>query len=88
MQVTVNGQPRQVADGATVAALLDELRLAGKPVAVEVNLELCPSAAPRPTPAGRGRPLGNRHLGGRRIITLLEWQLNCRSERARSHYDR
>jgi sulfur carrier protein len=42
MQVTVNGQPRQIADGATVAALLDELQLAGKPVAVEINLELCP----------------------------------------------
>lgn len=42
MKLTINGQTREVADGTTVAALLDELRLAGKPVAVEVNLELVP----------------------------------------------
>jgi len=42
VKLTINGQTREVADGTTVAALLDELRLAGKPVAVEVNLELVP----------------------------------------------
>ncbi len=42
MQVTINGQGRQVADGITVAALLEELHLATKPVAVEVNLQLVP----------------------------------------------
>jgi thiamine biosynthesis protein ThiS len=42
MQVTVNGQSRQVAEDVTVATLLDDLKLAGKPVAVEVNLELVP----------------------------------------------
>ncbi len=42
MQVIVNSQHRQVAEGTTVAGLLEELRLAGKPVAVEVNLELVP----------------------------------------------
>jgi sulfur carrier protein len=42
MQVTVNSETRQVADGVTVARLLEELKLAGKPVAVEVNLELVP----------------------------------------------
>jgi thiamine biosynthesis protein ThiS len=42
MQITVNGQSRQVADDATVARLLDDLNLTGKPVAVEVNLELVP----------------------------------------------
>jgi thiamine biosynthesis protein ThiS len=42
MQVTVNGQSREVADGTTVAGLLEELRLNGKPVAVEVNLDLVP----------------------------------------------
>lgn len=40
MQVTVNGECRQAAEGITVAALLEELRLSAKPVAVEVNLEL------------------------------------------------
>jgi sulfur carrier protein len=42
MQLTVNGQSRHIAENATVAELLDELKLAGKPVAVEVNLELVP----------------------------------------------
>ena len=42
MQLTINGQSRQVVEGATIAELLRELRLDGKPVAVEVNLELVP----------------------------------------------
>jgi sulfur carrier protein len=42
MQVSVNGECRHVADGITVAALLAELQLSAKPVAVEVNLELVP----------------------------------------------
>jgi sulfur carrier protein len=42
MTITVNGQSRDVAAEATIAGLLDELNLAGKPVAVEVNLELVP----------------------------------------------
>jgi sulfur carrier protein len=44
VNVIVNGQPHAVADGATVATLLAELGLAGKPVAVEVNLDLVPAA--------------------------------------------
>lgn len=44
MNLIVNSQARSVADGVTVAALLAELGLAGKPVAVEVNLELVPAA--------------------------------------------
>jgi sulfur carrier protein len=42
MQVIVNGQPSEIADGTTVATLLDALKLTGTPVAVEVNLELVP----------------------------------------------
>jgi sulfur carrier protein len=42
MLITVNGQSRDVAQGATVAALLDELNLARQPVAVEINLDLVP----------------------------------------------
>ncbi|MHB1036607.1 MAG: sulfur carrier protein ThiS [Pirellulales bacterium] len=44
MQITVNGQTRPIAAGATVAALLDELGLAAKPVAVELNLAVVPRA--------------------------------------------
>ena len=44
MEIIVNGQSLTVANGATVAALLDQLKLAGKPVAVEVNRQLAPRA--------------------------------------------
>lgn len=44
MQITLNGQPRDVTPDATVAGLLDELGLTGQPVAVEVNLEVVPRA--------------------------------------------
>ena len=42
MEITVNGQPRLVEQRITVAELLEALKLAGKHVAVEVNLELVP----------------------------------------------
>ena len=42
MQLIINGQSHQAAEDTTVAELLHELRLDGRPVAVEVNLELVP----------------------------------------------
>jgi sulfur carrier protein len=42
MQITLNGQSRELLPETTIAALLDELQLGNKPVAVEVNLELVP----------------------------------------------
>ena len=42
MQIELNGEPHLVADGATVARLLDELDLTGKRLAVEVNEEVIP----------------------------------------------
>jgi sulfur carrier protein len=42
MQILVNDQPRDIAESCTVAALLEELGLTGKPVAVEVNLQFVP----------------------------------------------
>jgi sulfur carrier protein len=42
MQILVNDQPREIADGCTIAVLLEQLGLTGKPVAVEVNLQLVP----------------------------------------------
>jgi len=42
VEITLNGESRQVAEAITVAGLLEELRLAGKLVAVEVNLQLVP----------------------------------------------
>ena len=42
MNVVVNGDPRQVQEGMTVAQLLEEMALTGKRLAVEVNLDIVP----------------------------------------------
>lgn len=44
IDVVVNGNPRSVAVGTTVLALLGELGLGDKRVAVERNLEVVPRA--------------------------------------------
>jgi thiamine biosynthesis protein ThiS len=52
--VQVNGAPRRVPAGSSVALLLEELGLAGRKVAVAVNREVVPRAqlASRPLAAG------------------------------------
>lgn len=40
--IELNGEPRQFVPSATVADLLAQLELAGRRVAVEVNLEIVP----------------------------------------------
>jgi len=42
MKLTVNGKPRELPDGASIDALLDQMGLAGQPVAVEVNRSVVP----------------------------------------------
>jgi thiamine biosynthesis protein ThiS len=42
VKILVNGEPRTARDGATIAELLQELRLEPRRVAVEVNFELLP----------------------------------------------
>jgi thiamine biosynthesis protein ThiS len=37
MKITLNGAPKDLADGSTMATLLSELGLSGKPVVVEKN---------------------------------------------------
>jgi sulfur carrier protein len=44
IDVVINGQARVVNQGTTVAGLIGELGLAGKPVAVERNREVVPRA--------------------------------------------
>lgn len=44
MQIFVNDEPRELADGASVAELVEQLQLRPQLVAVEVNLELVPRA--------------------------------------------
>jgi len=45
IDVVINGQGRSVSMGTTVATLIGELGLAGRPVAVERNREVVPRAA-------------------------------------------
>jgi len=40
LKLTVNGEPREVREGATVLSLLEELGIARERVAVEVNLQV------------------------------------------------
>ena len=42
MQLCVNGQTRELAEGATVAQLIEELALDPRTLAVERNMELVP----------------------------------------------
>ena len=44
MEITVNGERRQVAEAITIAELLEHFGLAGKYVAVEVNQQVIPRA--------------------------------------------
>ena len=44
MNVVINGESQTVADGLTLAALLEQLDMRPKYVAVERNLELIPRA--------------------------------------------
>lgn len=42
MQIVLNGEPREIGDGLTLAALLQQLDMQPKYVAVERNRELVP----------------------------------------------
>ncbi|MFF7706425.1 sulfur carrier protein ThiS [Pseudomonas sp. NPDC007930] len=42
MRIQLNGEPFELPDGATVEALLARLELAGRRVAVELNLDIVP----------------------------------------------
>jgi sulfur carrier protein len=63
MQITVNGKPREVEAGSTVASLLKSLELDPRQLAVERNLELVP----------RGEHEATKLLAGDRleVVTLV-----------------
>ncbi|MFB8830679.1 sulfur carrier protein ThiS [Azotobacter salinestris] len=42
MRIQLNGEPYELADGQTIADLLARLDLAGRRVAVELNLDIVP----------------------------------------------
>lgn len=45
MEITLNGEIRELATGATVGQLLQQLELANRRTAVEVNQEVVPRSA-------------------------------------------
>jgi len=55
--LSVNGQSRAIDPGITLAALLDELSLSGKRVAVEKNGEIVPRSRYPETPLAEGDQL-------------------------------
>ena len=57
INVSVNGEPRSVAIDATVAALLAQMQLTGKRVAVERNGEIVPKSLHGATPLAAGDKL-------------------------------
>lgn len=42
MRIQLNGEPREVADGATVEQLLVQLEMSQQRIAVEINLDIIP----------------------------------------------
>lgn len=54
MQIEVNGQYRDVTEGASIAQLLKELQLDPRSLAVERNLQLVPRADHAGTPLSEG----------------------------------
>ena len=64
MKIQVNGDPREVAEGLTVAELVVELGLTEGPVAVERNREVVPRAEHRSTALVEGDVLEIVHFVG------------------------
>jgi sulfur carrier protein len=64
VQITVNGEPRQVPAALTVRELIEQLGLTDGPVAVEKNREVVPRAAHASTPLADGDVLEIVHFVG------------------------
>ena len=64
MNVTINGQSREIPDGLTVRGLLDHLGLTEGPVAVEIGREIVPRANHATHPVAEGDVLELVHLVG------------------------
>jgi sulfur carrier protein len=62
--VQLNGEPREVPEGLTLAALIEWLKLPHDRVAVERNLEIVPRARWNVTPIQAGDQLEVVHLVG------------------------
>ena len=64
MQLTVNGEPKDVPDGTTVRGLVEALGLGEGPVAVEKNREVVPRAEHATTPLAAGDVVEIVHFVG------------------------
>jgi thiamine biosynthesis protein ThiS len=64
IQVTVNGEPRRIAAGATIAALLRELGIDPTRVAVECNLAIVPRSTLEEAPVADGDSFEIVHFVG------------------------
>ncbi|MBZ0135527.1 MAG: sulfur carrier protein ThiS [Planctomycetes bacterium] len=57
MKITVNGKEREIADGATIAQLVDQLALKTDRIATERNLSVVPKAKYAETKLAEGDKL-------------------------------
>ena len=57
IQVTVNGENREMPEDSTVAHLVESLQLNGKRIAVELNGEIVPKSQHANTPLNPGASL-------------------------------
>lgn len=57
IQVTVNGENREIPQNSTVAHLVDSLKLNGKRIAVELNGEIVPKSQHATTSLNTGASL-------------------------------
>lgn len=64
IRLTVNGEPRALPEGATVASLLEEIGLAARKVAVERNAEIVPRSLYAHTALREGDALEIVHFIG------------------------
>lgn len=65
MHIQLNGEPFELPDGATVLALLTRLDLAGRRVAVELNLDIVPRSQHESTALSEGDQVEVVHaIGG------------------------
>jgi thiamine biosynthesis protein ThiS len=71
--VQLNGEPREVPEGSTLAALIEWLKLPRDRVAVERNLEIVPRARWNVTPIQAGDQLEVVHLVGGGSVVSSPW---------------
>lgn len=65
MRIQLNGEPFELPDGESVAALLNRLDLAGRRVAVELNLDIVPRSQHEATALSEGDQVEVVHaIGG------------------------